>query len=153
MNPIRKLAWVYAALFFGVVLLGYIPGMTNADGQLLGLFAIEPKDDLLHLASGIWAGWAAWRSTRASVVYFKLFGSVYFLDGVLGLFFGQGILDGGLLLYGPAALDLQTRILANLPHLVIGGFAIWVGFVFSRKVADRPEPADTPEPTDLPEHG
>jgi hypothetical protein len=29
-------------------------------------------------------------------------------------------------------LDLTTRILANLPHLAIGGFAAYAGFVLSK---------------------
>jgi hypothetical protein len=130
MTTIRKWAWGYALLFFGVVALGYIPGLTNDQGQLLGLFRIELKDDLLHLGSAIWAALAAWRSTAASLFYFRLFGLVYFLDGVMGLLTGEGYLDLGILLHGPAALDLQTRIFANLPHLLIGGVAVLVGFWF-----------------------
>lgn len=133
MNTIRRLAWAYAALFVGVVALGYIPGLTDEQGQLLGLFRIELKDDLLHLASALWAALAAWHSTRAALFYFRLFGLVYFFDGVVGLLFGQGYLDLGILLYGPAQLDLATRIGANIPHLLIGGIAILIGFVFYRR--------------------
>jgi hypothetical protein len=32
-------------------------------------------------------------------------------------------------------LDLATRFFANLPHLAIGGFAIFTGFVLARRVA------------------
>lgn len=53
MNPIRKWAWGYAALFVAVVALGYIPGLTDEQGALLGLFHIELKDDLLHLGSAL----------------------------------------------------------------------------------------------------
>jgi hypothetical protein len=132
---IRKLAWVYAALFVGVVALGYIPGLTDDQGRLLGLFHIELKDDLLHLGSGLWAAIAAWYSTRAALFYFRLFGLVYFFDGVCGLLFGQGYLDFGIFLFGPTPLDLATRIGANIPHLLIGGIAILIGFVFSRRWA------------------
>jgi hypothetical protein len=40
MDVIRKLAWAYALLFFGVVALGYLPGLTNNQGELLGLFKL-----------------------------------------------------------------------------------------------------------------
>jgi hypothetical protein len=130
---IRKLAWVYAALFVGVVVLGYIPGLTDEHGMLLGLFHIELKDDLLHLASAVWAAWAAWYSTGASLFYFRLFGLLYFFDGICGLLFGNGYLDLGILLYGPVPLDLSTRIGANIPHILIGGIAILIGFVFYRR--------------------
>ena len=130
---VQKMAWVYAALFLFVVALGYIPGFTNDAGQLFGLFRIELKDDLLHLASAIWAAAAAWLSARASTIYFKLFGTVYGLDGICGLLTGQGFLDGGIFIYGVTPLDLATRIGANIPHILIGGIAALVGFVLSRK--------------------
>lgn len=131
----QKLAWVYAGLFVFVASLGYLPGLTNDAGYLLGLFRIDPIDDLLHLGSGLWAAVAAWRSARASTLYFKLFGCIYGLDGIIGLLFGQGFLDGGIFLHGPAALDLATRIGANLPHILIGGTAVLIGFVLSRRYA------------------
>ncbi len=137
MNIIRKLGWGYAALFLFVVLLGYIPGLTNAAGQLFGLFRLDLYDDALHLGSGIWAALAAWRSTRASIWYFKLFGILYGLDGVVGLLFGQGYLDGGIFLYGVAPLDWGAKIAANLPHILIGGMAVLIGFVLSRKAATQ----------------
>src|ERR1044072_4729594 len=77
-------AWVYAGLFLFVVALGYIPGLTNAHGQLMGLFHIDPIDDILHFGSGLWAAIAAWRSTYASTLYFKIFGVLYGLDGIIG---------------------------------------------------------------------
>lgn len=134
---VRAMAWVYAGLFLFVVALGWIPGFTNAEGQLFGLFRIDLIDDALHLGSGIWAAIAAWRSTAASHLYFKLFGTVYTLDGVFGLLFGQGFLDGGIVINGITPLDFGTRFAANLPHLLIGGIAMYVGFVVSRRVVQH----------------
>ena len=136
-NLIQNLAWVYAGLFLFVVALGYIPGLTNSAGQLLGLFRIELKDDILHLASGLWAAVAGWLSVRASVFYFKLFGIIYGLDGVCGFLFGQGYLDGGIFFYGVTPLPLGIRFAANLPHMLIGGIAVWIGFVLSRHYAGQ----------------
>ena len=84
--------------------------------------------DALHLASGLWAGIAALISARAARGYFRLFGPLYLLDGVLGFFTGSGYLDGGIFLYGPLDLPLETRFFANLPHLVIGGLAAYIGY-------------------------
>ena len=135
MKSIRTFAWIYAALFLGVVAIGYIPGFTDADGYLLGLFKIDLIDDLVHLTSGIWAGVAAYRSTRASILYFRIFGTIYSLDAVFGLLFGQGILDGGIVRFGITDVDLFTRIASNAPHIVIGGLAMIIGFVVSRRLA------------------
>lgn len=136
MNIVRKMGFVYAAMFFLTVALGYIPGFTDANGALFGLFVIELKDDLLHLASGIWALLAAWHSTRATIFYFKVFGVVYFLDGVLGVLTGYGYLDGGIFFAFHPPPDMLTRLAANAPHLAIGGLAIFTGFVISRRLPD-----------------
>jgi hypothetical protein len=134
----QNLAWVYAAMFFFTVALGYIPAFTDNAGLLFGLFSIQLRDDILHLASGVWAAWAGWRSTRASIFYFKTFGIIYALDGLLGLITGYGYLDGGIFFaHFPVfpAFDFTTRLFANLPHIVIGGTAVFIGFVLSRKFA------------------
>jgi len=134
---VQKIAWLYAALFLFVVALGYIPGFTNEEGLLFGLFKIDPYDDLLHLASGVWAGIAGWRSTKASIFYFRLFGILYGLDGVVGLITERGYLDFGLFLNEPMGLNFSTRLAANLPHIVIGGTATFIGFVLSRRIIQR----------------
>ena len=68
--------WAHRGLthsFLFIVVMNYIPGLTNADGQLLGLFRIDPIDNIVHMISCIWAAVAAYRSTRASVLYFRIF--------------------------------------------------------------------------------
>ncbi len=136
-NAIQKMAWGYLVMFFFIAALQYIPGMKAADGSVLNLFVLDWWDDLLHLFSGIWAGVAAWHSFRQSQLYFKIFGTMYGLDGVMGFFLGQGYLDGGIFTKGITQLDLGTRFFANLPHIAIGGLAVLIGFVLSRKYEKR----------------
>ncbi len=133
MTLIQKLAWVYAVLFVLVTVTGYVPAFNDENGNLFGLFSLQFYDDLLHLASGILAGIAAWLSYRASVSYFKIFGVLYGMDGVVGLLTGSGYLDLGIFLNGSLDIDLWTRIAANTPHILIGGFATYIGFVLSKK--------------------
>jgi hypothetical protein len=128
MDQVRTLGWVYFAGFIAVVAIGYVPGFHDAEGNLFGLFKLDLYDDSLHLASGLWAGIAAAISYRPARLYFRLFGPLYFADGVLGLITGSGYLDGGIFLYGPLDLPLVVRFFANLPHLIIGGAAIWIGY-------------------------
>lgn len=135
LHPMQKWAWAYAVLFFLVVAIGYLPGFTYPDGSLLGLFSIQLVDDALHLGSALWAALAAWRSVYASTLYFKLFGAVYLLDGIVGLIFGTAFLDGAIFISGPASLDFMTRLMTNLPHIVIGGTAVILGFVVARRYA------------------
>lgn len=140
MNPLRILAAVYAVLFAVVTSLNYIPGLSDAQGRTFGLFALDIFDDALHAASGLWAALAAWTSTRATLIFFRVFGPLYCLDGLLGLATGSGYLDLGILVNGVLDLPLMTRILMNLPHIAIGGFAAFAGYVLSRYWARRGDP-------------
>ena len=140
MSLIQKLAIAYALLFFAVVAIGYVPAFNDADGNLFGLFSLQWYDDLLHAFSGVWALAAAFISHRQAVFYFKLFGSVYLFDGVLGLITGSGCLDAGIFINGFRSFDdieFPTRFFANAPHLAIGGFAVFVGFWLSKRVSEK----------------
>lgn len=144
MTLIQKLAIAYAIMFFAVVGIGYVPAFNDANGYLFGLFSLQWYDDLLHAFSGVWAAVAAWMSDRASVLYFKLFGSVYLFDGLLGLVTGSGCLDGGIFIDGFRSLsdvEFPTRFFANLPHLLIGGIAVYIGFLLAKRVAGALRPA------------
>ena len=68
-------------------------------------------DDALHAASGLWAALAAWTSTRATLIFFRVFGPLYCLDGLLGLATGSGYLDLGIVMHGVLDLPLMTRVL------------------------------------------
>ena len=84
-----------------------------------------------------WAAVSAYWSRPASKTFLKIFGTLYFLDGLLGLVTGSGYLDLGIVIYGVQNLSLGFKILANLPHLALGGFAIYSGFVLANRIGPR----------------
>jgi len=129
---IQNFAWVYAAMFFVLGSLRHIPFINDANGVTLGIFSLQWYDDLLHYASGVWAAIAAWRSFKDSVFYFKLFGFIYGLDGVLGFFTGQGYLDAGIFIHGYTPLSWSFKFFANIPHIFIGSVAVFTGFYLSK---------------------
>jgi len=133
MNKLRLLVLGYAAMFFFVAVMGYIPPFVDDQGYLFGLFALDLYDNSLHAFSGLWALVAALISTRQTMLYFKIFGTAYFLDGVVGLFLGNAFLDFGLFTHGIADNTLVVNFLLNIPHIVIGGVAVLAGFYFSSK--------------------
>jgi hypothetical protein len=133
MSLVRRIAIGYAVILGIVTLLNYIPGLTDSQGRAFGIFALDIYDDMLHFASAAWAAIAAWVSTRASTIYMKVFGSLYLADGLLGLATGSGYLDLGILLYGIQQMPLGFKILANLPHIALGGFAAFTGFHLARR--------------------
>lgn len=129
MDIIRLIAVGYAVALTIAAALNYVPGLTDAEGRAFGIFALDIYDDLLHLASAAWAAIAAFWSRSASVSFLKLFGTLYGLDGLFGLVTGSGYLDLGILIHGVQNLPFGFKILANLPHLALGGFAVFTGFV------------------------
>lgn len=128
MNRNRIIALAYAGILLAVAALNYIPGLTDASGRTFGIFALDLYDDLLHLASAIWAGVSGLLSRRAATTFLQVFGSLYLLDGLLGVFAGSGFLDLGILVYGVLDQPLLFNVLSSLPHLLLGGVAVAAGF-------------------------
>jgi len=126
----RMTAFGYALILALVASLNYlpIPGIIDAEGRTFGIFALDIYDDALHLASAVWALAAALISARASRMFLILFGALYCLDGLLGCYAGSGFLDLGIFTWGVLDIPLQLKILSSLPHVFLGGFALFMGF-------------------------
>ena len=123
----RKLAFVYFVVLLFVAALNYIPGVTDGQGRTFGIFALDIYDDSLHLASGLWALGAALTSARAAKLFLTLFGALYLADGAMGLAVGSGYLDLGIFTWGVQDLPFGFKVLANLPHIGLGGIALAAG--------------------------
>ncbi len=133
MSKLRLIAGLYTVALLVAAALNYVPGLTDAQGRAFGIFALDIYDDALHLASAIWAGVAAVLSARAARAFLLYFGLLYFTDGLLGLITGSGYLDLGILIYGVLDLPFGFKILANLPHLFLGGAAVISSAVFAHE--------------------
>ena len=135
MTTLRLLTFGYFVSLMIAASLNYlpIPGIIDDQGYAFGIFALDVFDDLLHVASALWALAAALISHRASRIFLTYFGALYFADGLLGLATGSGFLDAGILIYGfyeyPSFL---IKLAANVPHLALGGVALAAAY-FGRK--------------------
>ena len=125
MGKLRSIALVYMFVLLAAASLNYIPGLTDSEGRAFGVFALDIFDDALHVASALWAGFAAFTSSRASRTFLRYFGLLYLTDGLLGLAAGSGYLDLGIVKHGIVDLPLTFKILANLPHIGGGLFAVF----------------------------
>lgn len=123
----RKLAFMYFVVLTLVAALNYIPGVKQPDGTVFGIFALDIYDDALHLGSALWALAAALISSRAARIFLLLFGAAYLGDGLLGLATGSGYLDLGIFNNGIQDLPFTFRMMANTPHIVLGGVALLAG--------------------------
>ena len=122
-----------AAVVLGLALLfaaatDYIPPFIDAQGRVFGLFYLDIYKDALHVASGLWALAAAALSRHASVLFLRIFGTLYFLDGVMGVFTGSGYLDLSIFIDGMRNTPQLTKFLSSVPHLVLGAFGIAAGW-------------------------
>jgi len=130
----RTLCFVYAAILAAVAAINYIPGLTDGEGLAFGVFALDPFDDALHLASAIWALVAGTVSARSARIFLILFGAAYLGDGLLGLMTGWGYLDFGVFTNPSLGPSLSLlRIAANLPHIVLGAVALAAGIATARR--------------------
>lgn len=128
----RILTGLYAAALIFVTVLGWIPALADANGRLFGIFRLTWYNDALHLASAAWALAAALRSRAASLIFLIVFGILYLTDGLMGLAIGSGYLDLGVVFYGPRDLSFDFKLMANLPHIVMGAVALAAGLVWRR---------------------
>jgi hypothetical protein len=128
---LRSIGFAFVIALATAAALNYVPGLTDAQGRAFGIFALDIYDDLLHFASALWALAATLISRDALVKFFKIFGTLYFLDGLMGLAVGSGFLDLGIVFYGVQPMPFGFKILANLPHLLLGGVAMLAGFVLA----------------------
>ena len=133
---LRNLTWAFFALFVLLVGMNYMPFIVADNGKVFGFFRLEHAGNVLHVISGIWAFLAAVTTRGAQLFYFRVFGTAYFLDGVVGVTFGSAYLNGNV--FNPAhepVADMATRFVVNAPHLVIGGLAMIIGFHLYRKIS------------------
>jgi hypothetical protein len=86
-------AKVFGVVFLVIGVLGFVPQATP-DHMLLGVFHVNAFHNLVHIASGAIALFAASRGPRAAQTYFRVFGIVYGLVAVLGFFEGEGEILG-----------------------------------------------------------
>jgi hypothetical protein len=112
-TTIQKCAWGFAALFLGVYLLDYVPGIMDSNGLMFGLFHMTRIVDLGHLAAGALGVIGALTSARGARVYFYVLGTWYLIDVVV---------------------YFVTRV--NLPHILIFIAAFWIAATVSRNLSE-----------------
>ena len=111
------------ATWFGVVLLlvgilGFIPGITNDNQMLLGVFHVNTAHNIIHLLSGVIALWAGMTSASYAKLYFQIFGVVYALVAILGFVTGDNNVLG----------FIANNMADTWLHVVIAIVALFFGF-------------------------
>ncbi len=114
---LRYMAYVYAVVFIVLALAGYM-GFMMKDGMLMGVFALNSWHNHVHLLSGVVAGIAGFMGSYWSKLYFQIFGVIYGLVAILGIFYGHEMIFGFLAnSWGDVGL-----------HAVLSAVALYLGF-------------------------
>ena len=120
-------ALAFGAVFVVVGLAGFLvsgghPAVGTSGGALLGLFQVNVLHNVVHLAIGVAMIGAALRGDRAARTANRMFGVLYLVLFVAGLF----LVKTGLNL---VALNVSDNVL----HLVLGVVLAGVGFGADRR--------------------
>lgn len=114
---VKKLALYFGIVLTAVGILGFVPGITDVSGMLLGIFEVDAMHNIVHIATGIIGILVGTMWASHARLYFKVFGVVYGLVTILGFVQGDNVL--GL---------IMVNMADNVLHVLITAFALWVGF-------------------------
>jgi len=113
---LKQLSIVFGVVFLAIGVLGFVPGATNDQDQLLGIFQVGALHNIIHILSGV-AALAAAKSEDYAQLYFRVFGLVYALVAIVGLVQGDSVLG----LFDINGAD-------NVLHVVLAVAILGVGF-------------------------
>jgi hypothetical protein len=119
---IKRIAIIFGAVFTLAGILGFIPAVApvssdTGDAMLLGIFAVNPMHNLVHIITGVLAIGFSFASEALCRLYFKVFGVLYALVTLIGFAVGHQHVMG-------VALNMPDAVL----HLLVAAFALVVGF-------------------------
>jgi len=112
MGMTKQLTWTLGVVLTIVGIWGYL-----SSGFVLGIFAVDGPHNLVHIVSGIVGILAALGGEKYAKTYLQVFGVIYAIVFLLGLFSGGKII--GL---------ITTNTADNILHLVIAVVALYGGF-------------------------
>src|SRR5205823_540379 len=89
----KTFGMLFGIVFLAVGILGFVPGITK-DDMLLGIFMVNSKHSIVHIASGAVFLIASMSGAGAARLWFQIFGIVYAIVAVLGFMNPNGMLLG-----------------------------------------------------------
>lgn len=81
-------AVVFGALFLLAGILGFWP-VSAPGGYLFGLFHVNAVHNVIHIVTGAVALWVGLKETRYAELFFQVFGIIYLLVALLGVYYGD----------------------------------------------------------------
>lgn len=134
MSIARQYARIFGFIILAIGILGFVPGLSTGvtgSGLLLGIFAINPLHNLIHIATGLMALFAGYYADGSYArLYALVFGIVYVLITIAG--FTQLLFINGSLL---GIVPINTA--DNFLHLAIAAVALGVYILSGEQARSR----------------
>lgn len=112
----KRFAQVFGIAFLLVGLAGFVPQLAP-DGKLFGFFAVDAMHNGVHIATGVLALIASALSEAWMRNYFRVFGIVYALVAIMGIFAGDR-----------AVLGMANNMPDVILHFIAAAAALYCGF-------------------------
>lgn len=90
---LKVLAILFGLIFIITGILGFLP-QYSPDEYLFGIFAVNLPHNLANLATGVIAILCGFSSSRASKLFFIIFGLIFAVFAGLGFYYGEDKLFG-----------------------------------------------------------
>lgn len=126
MGMAKQLTWTLGVVLTVLGIWGYL------QSPVLGIFEVDGLHNLIHLVSGIAGILAALGGEKYAKTYLQVFGVIYAILFLLGLFGGGTILG-----------FITTNTADNILHLVIAVVALYGGFGKAKVSSGMGTPAPT----------
>ena len=118
---LQQVAKIFGIVFVIVGILGFVPGITYHQ-HLLGIFHVNAVHNLIHLATGVVAYAVSRTNWRNCRLFFRIFGVIYALVGLLG--FGYGM--------QPVLGIIANNMADAWLHILIGAVSLYFGFLYKK---------------------
>jgi hypothetical protein len=115
MSTGQKISVGLGIVYLAVGVLGFIPGITTPQGLLLGIFAVNPLHNIVHLVAGailVWAGMSADMVTQVNKVMAVVFAVLVVVSFI-----------------APIAEGVAINPPDTLLHLLSAGLTGYVGYM------------------------
>lgn len=118
---LKQVAYIFGIVLIVIGILGFVPA-ANPGGLLLGFFHVNDIHNYIHIVSGLAAVGAAYydRDNFTPKVFFQVFGVIYAVMALLGLYYGNAPI------FGVIANNMADVGL----HVVISVVSLYLGFLF-----------------------
>lgn len=112
---LKQLAVIVGVVFLLVGVLGFVPGVTNDQDLLLGIFLVGTLQNLIHIVGGI-AAFISSKTEDYAQLYFRIFGVVYAVVALAGIVQGDTVLG----LFDVNAAENILHVVLAIAFLAIG---------------------------------